>query len=317
MIPGGVARLYHPQLPQPAVHGAGCTNDLGVALLDIELLLKAAIMGVVEGLTEFLPISSTGHLILAGSLLDFSNETIKVFDIAIQSGAMLAIMWEYRARLVATIGGIRHQPVARRFLRNVLVAFVPAVIVGLLFGAAVKAHLFTPLVVAAGFIVGGVLILWVERRHKACYGDRDQEGSRRAKVEEIDDISTRDALKVGLIQCLSFIPGMSRSGVSIIGAMYFGFSRRSATEFSFFLGIPTIAGATVYSLYKERELLQMSDLPMFVVGSATAFFSALVCVRWLIRYVSNNDFTVFAWYRIAFGLLVLVTAQAGWVNWTE
>ena len=276
--------------------------------MDPLLLVKAAVMGVVEGLTEFLPISSTGHLILAGSLLNFTGETVKVFEIAIQTGAMFAVIWQYRERLLRTVTGIRRDPQAQRFAFNVLVAFIPAVVLGLAFGSLVKKHLFHPVPVALAFIVGGLIILWVERRHR-------QQG-RRVRVLSVDDMSPADALKVGLVQCLALVPGTSRSGATIIGAMVFGFSRPCATEFSFYLGIPTLMGAGVYSVWKQRALLQASDLPMFAVGSVVAFASALLCIRWLIRFVSSHDFTGFAWYRIAFGGVVLLTASTGWVSWT-
>jgi undecaprenyl-diphosphatase len=284
--------------------------------VDPILLLKAALMGVVEGLTEFLPISSTGHLILAGSLLDFTGERVKVFEIAIQTGAMLAVVWEYRAKLLGTVRGIGHDPVAQRFALNLLVAFIPAAVLGLLFGGWVKEHLFKPVPVALAFIVGGVLILWIEARHRRLYGERDLEGGRLARVETVDDMSAADALKVGLIQCLALIPGTSRSGATIMGALVLGFSRKAAAEFSFFLGIPTLMGAGAYSVWKQRELLSWADVPMFAVGTFTAFVSALLCIRWLIRYVSSHDFTVFAWYRIVFGGLVLLTAWTGWVSWS-
>lgn len=283
--------------------------------MDWTVALKAALMGIVEGLTEFLPISSTGHLILAGSLLDFTGETVKVFEIAIQTGAMLAVIWEYRQRLAATVTGLATEPAARRFALNVLVAFLPAAVLGLLLGKVVKEHLFHPVPVAMAFIVGGLIILWVERRHRGQFGERDLEGTRRARVETVDQMSGLDALKVGLVQCLALIPGTSRSGATIIGSMLFGFSRKCATEFSFFLGIPTLMGAGAYSVWKQRDLLQWSDLPMFAIGTVFAFFSAWLCIRWLIRYVSTHDFTVFAWYRIAFGLVVLLTAYTGWVEW--
>jgi undecaprenyl-diphosphatase len=284
--------------------------------VDPILLLKAALMGVVEGLTEFLPISSTGHLILAGSLLDFTGERVKVFEIAIQTGAMFAVVWEYRAKLLGTVRGIGHDPVAQRFALNLLVAFIPAAVLGLLFGGWVKEHLFKPVPVALAFIVGGVLILWIEARHRRLYGERDLEGGRLARVETVDDMSAADALKVGLIQCLALIPGTSRSGATIMGALVLGFSRKAAAEFSFFLGIPTLMGAGAYSVWKQRELLSWADVPMFAVGTFTAFVSALLCIRWLIRYVSSHDFTVFAWYRIVFGGLVLLTAWTGWVSWS-
>jgi len=284
--------------------------------LDIVLWVKAAIMGIVEGLTEFLPISSTGHLILTGSLLDFTGDTIKVFEIAIQTGAMIAVVWEYRARLMSTFAGIRTEPVAQRFALNVVVAFIPAAIFGFLFNKAIKAHLFHPVPVAVAFIVGGFIILWVERRHKRLYGDRDLEGGRVARVETVDDMTPLDALKVGLLQCLALIPGTSRSGATIIGSLVLGFSRKAATEFSFFLGIPTLTAAGAYSVWKSRDLLQWSDVPIFLIGTVFAFVSALICIRWLIRYVSSHDFTLFAWYRIVFGIIVLATAYTGAVNWS-
>lgn len=283
--------------------------------MDILLLVKAAVMGVVEGLTEFLPISSTGHLILTASLLDFTGDVVKVFEIAIQTGAMLAVVWEYRVRLKSTVRGIASEPVAQRFARNVAIAFLPAVVFGLALGSIIKAHLFHPVPVALAFVVGGLIILWVERRHRRLFGERDLEGQRTARVETVDDMSALDALKVGLVQCLALIPGTSRSGATIIGAMLFGFSRKAATEFSFYLGIPTLMGAGAYSVWKQRELLAWSDAPMFAVGLVFAFASALLCIRWLIRYVSTHDFTVFAWYRIAFGGLVLLSAWGGWVEW--
>lgn len=283
--------------------------------MDPLLLLKAAVMGVVEGLTEFLPISSTGHLILAASLLDFTGANVKVFEIAIQTGAMCAVIWEYRVRLGATVRGLGHDPVARRFALNVLIAFVPAVVFGLLLGSAIKANLFHPVPVATAFVVGGLIILWVERRHKRAFGERDLEGRRHARVQTVDDMTVLDALKVGLVQCAALIPGTSRSGATIIGAMIFGFSRKAATEFSFYLGIPTLMGAGAYSVWKERAALSAADAPMFAVGLVFAFASALLCIRWLIRYVSTHDFTLFAWYRIVFGALVLLTAWGGWVDW--
>ncbi len=272
-------------------------------------------MGVVEGLTEFLPISSTGHLILTGSLIRFTGEAAKVFDVAIQSGAMLAVVWEYRHKLLATLRGVRHDAVAQRFVRNLLVAFMPAAVLGLAFGKIVKAHLFHPVPVALAFIVGGFIILAVEAWHRRRFGERDTLGTRRARVESVDEMSAADAFKVGCMQCLALIPGTSRSGATIIGAMVFGFSRRCATEFSFYLGIPTLMAAGAYSVWKDRANLHAGDLPMFAVGTVVAFFSALLCIRWLIRYVSTHDFTAFAWYRIVFGAVVLLTAWTGWVTW--
>lgn len=275
-------------------------------------------MGVVEGLTEFLPISSTGHLILAAALLDFRGEAVKVFEIAIQTGAMLAVVWEYRQRIGQTFAGLPSgDPVARRFAINVMVAFAPAVVLGLAVGKAIKAHLFHPVPVATAFVVGGLVILWVEHRHRRLYGDRDLQGARLARVETVDDITPADALKVGLLQCLALLPGTSRSGATIIGAMVIGFSRKAAAEFSFYLGIPTLMGAGAYSVWKERAALSAADLPMFAVGLVFAFASALLCIRWLIRFVSTHDFRGFAWYRIVFGALILLTAAMGWVDWRD
>jgi undecaprenyl-diphosphatase len=285
--------------------------------VDIALLVKAAILGIVEGLTEFLPISSTGHLILASSLLEFRGEHVATFEIAIQTGAMFAVMWEYRARLIGTVAGILRDATAQRFAVNVAVAFVPAVVLGLAFGSMIKDTLFHPVPVATAFVVGGLIILWVERRHHRRFGERDLQGQRLARVPTVDDMTALDALKVGLVQCVALIPGMSRSGSTIIGGMLFGLSRRAATEFSFYLAIPTLIGAGVYSLWKQRDALTAADLPVFAVGTVFAFVSALLCIRWLIRYVATHDFTLFAWYRIVFGAIVLATAYFGWVDWSR
>lgn len=272
--------------------------------MDIALLVKAAIMGIVEGLTEFLPISSTGHLILAGALLGFDDEKAKVFDIAIQTGAIFAVILVYWQKIRSTIIALPRQPKAQRLALNILIGFLPAVLLGLLFGKAIKAHLFIPTVVASTFIIGGFIILWAEKRPP---------GS--VRVMHVDDMTPMDALKVGLVQCLAMIPGTSRSGATIIGGMLLGLSRQAATDFSFFLAIPTLIGAGAYSLYKERALLSLHDAPMFVVGLVFSFISAWLCVRWLLRYISTHDFVPFAWYRIAFGLVVLGTAWSGLVNW--
>ena len=276
--------------------------------MDIASLIKAAIMGIVEGLTEFLPISSTGHLILAGALLGLDDEKAKVFDIAIQTGAIVAVILVYWQRLREVVITLPTQERSRRFAVNVAIAFLPAVLLGLLLGKAIKAHLFTPQVVASTFIIGGLLILWAERWHA-----RTPDAVR---VTSVDDMSALDALKVGLVQCLAMIPGTSRSGATIIGGMFLGLSRRTATDFSFYLAIPTLIGAGVYSLYKERALLSLADLPMFVVGLLFAFFSAWLCIRWLLRYVATHSFVPFAWYRIVFGAVVLLTAHMGWVKWS-
>ena len=273
--------------------------------MDIVLLLKAAIMGVVEGLTEFLPISSTGHLILAGALLGFDDAKAKVFDIAIQTGAIFAVILVYWERIRTTVAALPTQRQAQRFALNVLIGFLPAVVLGLLLGKAIKAHLFTPTVVATAFIVGGFVILWAERR------------TAQARVQSVDEMTPWDALKVGLVQCFAMIPGTSRSGSTIIGAMLLGLSRKAATDFSFYLAIPTLIGAGLYSLYKERALLSAADLPLFAVGLVFSFLSAWLCVRWLLRYIASHTFAPFAWYRIAFGIVVLLTAHFGWVTWAD
>ena len=274
--------------------------------MELPLLLKALILGVVEGLTEFLPISSTGHLIIASQLLDFHDEKGKVFEIAIQTGAMLAVVWEYRARFAHALLGARSDPAARRFLFNLAVAFMPAALLGLAFGGLIKKHLFHAVPVAIAFIVGGLVILWVERR-------RD----RKATVENVDDMTWKDALKVGIAQSFALIPGTSRSGATIIGGMLFGLSRRAATEFSFFLAVPTLILAGAYDLYKHRGLMSVADVPVFGVGLIAAFVSAFLCVRWLIRFIATHDFTVFAWYRLVFGAIVLVTAYTGLIVWAS
>ena len=274
--------------------------------MDTVLLVKAAIMGIVEGLTEYLPISSTGHLILAGSLLGFTDAKAKVFEIAIQTGAILAVVIVYWQKIRETLVALPSSRQAQRFTLNVLIAFLPAVVLGLLFGKAIKAHLFTPQVVATTFILGAFVILWAERRPASA-----------VRVQSVDDMTPLDALKVGLVQCAAMIPGTSRSGATIIGGMLMGLSRKAATDFSFFLAIPTLIGAGVYSLYKERALLSWADLPMFGVGLLFSFISAWICVRWLLRYIASHDFVPFAWYRIAFGLIVLGTWWMGWVGWSE
>lgn len=268
-------------------------------------LIAALILGVVEGLTEFLPISSTGHLILAGALLGVDDERGKVFFMVIQTGAMLAIVWEYRQRFAQVLRGVlmHRDPLALRFVINVLIAFMPAAVLGVLFGKLIKAQLFAPVPVACAFIVGGLIILWVERREQS------------PRIESVDAMTWRDALKVGFAQAFALIPGTSRSGATIIGGMLFGLSRRAATEFSFFLAVPTLVAAGAYDLLKHRDLLSATDLGRFSIGFAAAFVSAFLCVRWLLRYIATHDFCVFAWYRIVFGLLVLFSAWRGWLTW--
>jgi undecaprenyl-diphosphatase len=275
--------------------------------VDIALLIKAAVMGIVEGLTEFLPISSTGHLILAGSLLGFDDDKAKVFDIAIQTGAIFAVILVYWQKIRTTLLGLTRDKEAQRFAINVFIAFVPAVVLGLLFGKAIKAHLFTPVVVASTFIIGGFVILWAERRQA--------KNPTLARIHSVESMTPMDAVKVGLAQCLAMIPGTSRSGATIIGGMLLGLSRKAATDFSFYLAIPTLIGAGAYSLYKDRALLSMADVPLFGVGLVFSFISAWLCIRWLLTFISTHSFNGFAYYRIVFGVVVLATAWSGAVTW--
>lgn len=273
--------------------------------MDIILLIKAAIMGIVEGLTEFLPISSTGHLILTGHLIgDFNNARAQVFEIAIQTGAILAVIGIYWQRMQQTVSTLHSSAVSRKFTWNVFVGFLPAVIVGLLFGEQITQYLFTPLVVALAFIVGGFIIFWAEKYPPV-----------QPNVHSVDDMTWWNALKVGLIQVIAFIPGTSRSGATIIGGMLTGLNRQTATDYSFYLAIPTLVGATVYAMYKDWSALKPSDIPMFAVGLVFAFISAWLCVKWLLGFVSRSDFIPFAWYRIAFGIFILVTAYGGIIDW--
>jgi len=272
--------------------------------MEHDLYFKALILGIVEGLTEFLPISSTGHLIIAGQLLDFHDDKGKVFELVIQTGAMLAVCWEYRARFGRALAGCLHEPASRRFFLNLCIAFLPAALLGLAFGSLIKGSLFHAVPVAVAFIVGGLVILWVERR------------PRPVRVDSVDDMTPLDALKVGIAQAVALIPGTSRSGATIIGGMLFGLSRRTATEFSFFLAVPTLMAAGAYDLYRHRALFSISDVDIILIGLTAAFLSAFVCIRWFVRYVSTHDFVLFAWYRIVFGLLVLASSHFGIVRWS-
>ncbi len=273
--------------------------------MDIVLLLKAAFLGIIEGLTEFLPISSTGHLIIIGDLIGYNDETSKVFKIVIQLAAILAVCWDYRERLMRTVRGIKTDPVEQRFVSLLFIAFLPAAVLGLMFHSTIKALLFNPITVATALIVGGFIILYVEKR---AYHPR---------IESVDDMRWPDALKVGFAQALAMIPGTSRSGSTIMGGLIFGLSRKTAAEFSFFLAIPTMFAATAYDLYKNWTLLHASDIPVFAVGFVFSFISAMWAVRGFIRFISNHTFVVFAWYRIVFGLVVLLSAYTGAVNWSH
>ena len=271
--------------------------------MDPALALKALIMGIVEGLTEFLPVSSTGHLIIVGSLLDFHDEKGKVFELVIQTGAMLAVCWEFRARFTGVLRGLATEVPAQRFVLNLMAAFMPAAVIGLALGGFIKGQLFHAVPVAIALIVGGVIILWAEGRNLP------------ARIDNVDTMTWKDALKIGFAQAFALFPGVSRAGATIIGGMLFGLSRRAATEFSFFLEVPTLVAAGLYDLYKNRALLSVDDLGLFGIGTVTAFVSAFVCIRWLMRYVASHDFRPFAWYRIGFGLFILLSAWTGWVRW--
>jgi undecaprenyl-diphosphatase len=267
-------------------------------------------MGIVEGLTEFLPVSSTGHLILAGSLIGFTDSTVhsaKMFEIVIQAGAIVAVVIVYWQRVRdALSGAVSGDARQRRFVLNVLIGFLPAAVLGLLFNKAIKAHLFTPAVVASTFIIGAFVIPWAEHRPAST-----------VRVNSVDDLTPLDALKVGIAQSFALVPGTSRSGATIIGGMLFGLSRKAATDFSFFLAIPILIAASLYSLWKERAALSAADAPVLLVGTFVSFLVAWVVVRWLLRYVATHSFVPFAWYRIAFGIIVLLTWWQGWIQWAE
>ncbi|WP_411380357.1 undecaprenyl-diphosphate phosphatase [Pseudomonas sp. MPB26] len=271
--------------------------------MDFWTAIQAVILGIVEGLTEFLPISSTGHQIIVADLLDFSGDRFNAFNIIIQLGAILAVVWEFRGKIFEVVKGLPTQRKAQRFTANLLIAFMPAVVLGVIFADVIHHYLFNPITVATALVVGGVIMLWAERRVHEVH------------AETVDDITWKDALKVGLAQCLAMIPGTSRSGSTIIGGLLFGLSRKTATEFSFFLAMPTMVGAAVYSGYKYRDLFQPADLPVFVIGFVTSFIFAMIAVKGLLKFIASHSYAAFAWYRIAFGLLILATWQFGWIDW--
>jgi undecaprenyl-diphosphatase len=285
--------------------------------LDWLLALKALLLGIVEGLTEFLPVSSTGHLIVVEDVVRFRIVTREAFIVAIQAGAILAVCWEYRRRLTHLLLNLHRDAREQRLAINVAVGFLPAALIGVLAKSTIERFLFKPLPVAIALVIGGFVIFWAEARHRRRYGELDMQGDRRARVESLDDIRPWDALRVGLVQCLALIPGTSRSGSTIIGGLLFGLSRKAATEFSFFLAIPTVIGASVYSGFKAREQFVAAEFPLYAIGFVAAFFAALACVRWLLAYIGRHDFRPFAWYRIVFGGVILLTAYAGWVDWTQ
>ncbi|MFC6338758.1 undecaprenyl-diphosphate phosphatase [Pseudomonas sp. CCM 7891] len=271
--------------------------------MDLWTAAQALILGVVEGLTEFLPISSTGHQIIVADLLEFGGERAMAFNIIIQLGAILAVVWEFRRKILDVVTGLPSQRNAQRFTVNLLVAFMPAVVLGVIFADLIHEYLFNPITVATALVVGGIIMLWAERRQHEIH------------AETVDEITWQDALKVGFAQCLAMIPGTSRSGSTIIGGLLFGLSRKTATEFSFFLAMPTMVGAAVYSGYKYRELFQPDDLPVFAVGFVTSFIFAMIAVKGLLKFIANHSYAAFAWYRIVFGLVILATWQFGWIDW--
>ncbi|EZP62646.1 undecaprenyl-diphosphate phosphatase [Pseudomonas sp. P7] len=271
--------------------------------MDFWTAIQALILGVVEGLTEFLPISSTGHQIIVADLLDFGGERAMAFNIIIQLGAILAVVWEFRRKILDVVTGLPTQRNAQRFTINLLIAFLPAVVLGVIFADLIHHYLFNPITVATALVVGGVIMLWAERREHEVH------------AETVDDITWKDALKVGFAQCLAMIPGTSRSGSTIIGGLLFGLSRKTATEFSFFLAMPTMVGAAVYSGYKYRDLFQPADLPVFAIGFITSFIFAMIAVKGLLKFIASHSYAAFAWYRIGFGLLILATWQFGWIDW--
>ena len=272
--------------------------------MDLWTGLQAVILGIVEGLTEFLPISSTGHQIVVADLINFGGERAMAFNIIIQLGAILAVVWEFRRKIFDVVVGLPRQREAQRFTVNLLIAFMPAVVLGVLFADLIHEYLFNPITVAAALVVGGVIMLWAERREHVI------------RVDQVDDMRWSDALKIGCAQCLAMIPGTSRSGSTIIGGLLFGLSRKAATEFSFFLAMPTMVGAAVYSGYKYRELFQPDDFPVFAIGFVVSFIFAMIAVRGLIKFIANHSYAAFAWYRIGFGLIILGTWLFGWVDWT-
>ncbi len=272
-------------------------------MFELPLLIKALILGIVEGLTEFLPISSTGHLIIAGSLLDYTNDQSKVFEIVIQFAAILAVCWLYRTRLLGVIKGMWAPGLEQRFALNILIAFMPAAVLGFLLHSLIKAHLFNPISVAFALIVGGFVILWVEKRDLP------------VRFASVDEITWREALKVGFAQAIAMLPGVSRAGATIMGGVFFGLSRQAATELSFFLAIPTMLAATVLDVYKARDILSLDDVPVFAVGFVSSFVFAMLAIKGLLRFISHHNFNAFAWYRIVFGLIVLGTAYTGLVDW--
>ncbi len=273
-------------------------------MIDLWTATQAILLGLVEGFTEFLPISSTGHLIIAESLLQFKDSS-GVFSMVIQVGAIAAILWEYRQKFIYVLTHLwtAHSPAQKLFL-NLIIAFMPLAVVGLALGKIIKAHLFNPVSVSVALVVGGLVILWVERKPDIT-----------PRITDSDQVTPLDALKIGLAQVLALIPGTSRSGATIIGGVLFGLSRKVATEFSFFLAVPIIIAASVYDIYKHRADFALDDIPIYGLGLLFAFISAFFTIRSLIRYVSNHNFAAFGWYRIVLGGLILLSHYLGWITW--
>ena len=271
--------------------------------MDLLIFIQSVVLGIVEGLTEFLPVSSTGHLILAGDILNFDPSWADSFYIAIQAGAIVAVCWHYRVRLIAVVLNLFKPGREQRLAVNIIAGFFPAAVLGATLSSFVKSHFFNVFTVALALVAGGLLILWIE--------NRQARRNTPARIREVDDMRVSDAFAVGCMQCLALIPGTSRSGATIIGGLVLGLSRKAATEFSFFLAIPTIFGATVWDLWQSRETLSVESLPAIAVGFVVSFVSAIVVVRWLLRYVSSNDFRVFGWYRIVFGIVILTAGYFG------
>lgn len=272
--------------------------------MDFVIIIKALILGLVEGLTEFLPISSTGHLIVFGSLLNFSGKE-NVFEIAIQLGAVLAVVFEYRHRFFRVMTHLGKDESANRFVLNLAIAFLPAAIVGLLFDDYIEQLLFNPISVASALVVGGLIILWIEQRTKSIL----------PRVKNVDDMRAKDALMVGLAQVCALIPGTSRSGSTIMGGMWWGLERKAATEFSFFLAVPMMVAATGYKLVKHRSVFTADDLGLIAIGFVAAFLAAMLAIKVLLKFVASKNYVPFAYYRIVFGGVILLTYFMGWVKW--
>lgn len=272
--------------------------------MDLWVAIQALILGVVEGITEFLPVSSTGHQIIVADLIGFGGERALAFNIIIQLGAILAVIWEYRRKIIDVVVGLPKERQAQKFTVNLLIAFMPAVVLGVAFADLIHEYLFNPITVAAALVIGGIVMLWAERRDHSI------------RAETVDDMTWTLALKVGFAQCLALVPGTSRSGSTIIGGLLFGLSRKAATEFSFFLAMPTMVGAAVYSGYKYRDLFQPGDFAVFAIGFVTSFIFAMLAVRALLKFIGNHSYAAFAWYRIGFGLLILATWQLGMIDWS-